>query len=154
MKSYTMKTRNLIHFILLLSLVFISCEATDDNSNTEMFNTEAIRATAISGMWTISLFEEDGKNETSDFSGFEFAFNEDGSIQAINGDATISGAWSIQSDDDDDDDIDFNIFFTSPANFTELSDDWDMVSYSTSRIELKDISGGDGSIDRLIFEKQ
>jgi len=151
-----MKTRKLNVFVLLLSLVVISCETSDDSVDNEIFNTDAIRASATSGEWTVNLFEEDGVNETSDFSGFNFTFSEDGSIQATNGDTAVSGAWSIQTDDDDEDtdDIDFNIFFSAPANFAELSEDWDIVSYSDSRIELKDISGGDGTTDRLIFEKQ
>lgn len=49
--------------------------------------------------------------------------------------------------------IDFNIFFASPENFSELSDDWDIVSYSDTKIELMDVSGGDGEIDLLTFEK-
>lgn len=49
--------------------------------------------------------------------------------------------------------IDFNIFFASPANFNELSEDWDVVSHSPSKIDLIHISGGDGSTDLLTFEK-
>lgn len=50
--------------------------------------------------------------------------------------------------------IDFNIFFASPENFSELSDDWNIVSYSDTKIELMDVSGGDGETDLLTFEKQ
>ncbi|TMM57874.1 hypothetical protein FEE95_00120 [Maribacter algarum] len=50
-------------------------------------------------------------------------------------------------------DIDFNIFFASPADFAELSEDWDIISHSASKIELKHVSGGDGGIDLLTFEK-
>ena len=49
--------------------------------------------------------------------------------------------------------IAFNIFFASPANFNELSEDWDVVSHSPSKIDLIHISGGDGSTDLLSFEK-
>ncbi|AKA33900.1 hypothetical protein VC82_213 [Flagellimonas lutaonensis] len=49
--------------------------------------------------------------------------------------------------------IDFNIFFASPENFSELSDDWNIVSYSATKIELIDESS-DGEIDLLTFEKQ
>lgn len=50
-------------------------------------------------------------------------------------------------------DIDFNIFFASPADFAELSEDWDIISHSASKIELKHVSGGDGGTDLLTFEK-
>ena len=68
--------------------------------------------------------------------------------------------WSVTADDssDDDDynssdDIDFNIMFSAPPEFADLSDDWDIVSRSGSRIELIDISGGNGGTDTLVFEK-
>jgi len=51
-------------------------------------------------------------------------------------------------------DIDFNIFFASPADFAELSDDWDIISHTATKIELKDVSGGNGGTDLLTFEKQ
>lgn len=49
--------------------------------------------------------------------------------------------------------IDFNIFFASPADFAELSDDWEIISHSASKIELRDVSGGNGGVDLLTFEK-
>ena len=103
---------------------------------------------------------DSGTDETSDYTGYSFTFNADGSLDAVNGSTMITGTWSVTSDDssDDDDynstdDIDFNIFFSAPPNFEELSDDWDIVSRSSTRIELIDISGGDGSTDTLVFEK-
>ena len=50
-------------------------------------------------------------------------------------------------------DIDFNIFFGSPADFAELSEDWDIISHSATKIELKHVSGGNGGTDLLTFEK-
>ena len=49
--------------------------------------------------------------------------------------------------------IDFNIFFASPADFAELSEDWNIVSFSANKIELIHESGGDGDTDLLTFEK-
>jgi hypothetical protein len=50
-------------------------------------------------------------------------------------------------------DIDFNIFFASPADFTELSEDWDIISHTASKIELYHLSRGNGETDHLTFEK-
>ncbi|MGB3145316.1 MAG: hypothetical protein WBB24_14535 [Maribacter sp.] len=152
-----MKQSRLSIALLMLVFIFMSCEKSDDMDNVAV-NVDSVKATASSGIWMVTLFEEDGVNETNDFSGFDFDFNPDGTITAINGDTTITGSWSITTDDNEDDDskdddIDFNIFFASPSNFSELTEDWDIVSYNDSRIELKDISGGDGSVDRLIFER-
>lgn len=140
---------------LMMSLVFVSCESSDDEMGTSEIDVMDVQATVISGTWIITLFEEEGLDETSDFSGFSFTFNEGGVLRADSGDNSISGAWSITSDDDDSqEDIDFNLFFSSPTNFAELSEDWDIVSYSDTRIELRDVSDDDSTIDRLVFEKQ
>lgn len=50
-------------------------------------------------------------------------------------------------------DIDFNIFFASPVDFSELSEDWDIITNSSSKIELIHESGGNGGTDLLTFEK-
>ncbi len=50
--------------------------------------------------------------------------------------------------------IDFNIFFAAPADFNELSEDWNIISYSSNKIELIHESGGNGGTDLLTFEKQ
>ena len=48
---------------------------------------------------------------------------------------------------------DFNIAFSSPADFADLTDDWDIVQFTSVRIELIDVSGGNGGTDKLVFEK-
>jgi len=52
-----------------------------------------------------------------------------------------------------DSDLDFNIFFASPPDFEDLSDDWDFISHTSTKIELIDMSGGNGGTDYLTFEK-
>ncbi|MFH6602868.1 hypothetical protein ACEZ3G_05225 [Maribacter algicola] len=49
--------------------------------------------------------------------------------------------------------VDFNIFFESPVNFNRLSQDWEIISYTSSKIELVHVSGGNGGTDLLTFEK-
>ena len=73
----------------------------------------------------------------------------------------MTGTWSVTDDsnssDDSssDDDIDFNIFFPVPDSndFEDLNDDWDIVTTTSTRIELIDIRGGNGGTDMLTFEK-
>jgi hypothetical protein len=52
-----------------------------------------------------------------------------------------------------DSDLDFNIFFAAPPDFENLSDDWDFILYKSTKIELIDMSGGNGGTDYLTFEK-
>lgn len=144
----------------MLFLLFTSCESSDDSDDmNEVGNTEEVKASLTAGSWEVALFEEDGVDQTSYFTGYSFVFEATGELIADNGETSISGAWSITSEsnsDDDsssDDDVDFKIYFASSAKFAEISEDWEIVSYSSSRIELKHVSGGDGSIDRLVLEK-
>ncbi len=150
--------------MLSFSLMSSMCSSDDDdgspNNNSQQI--AEIEITAQSGTWRITNFNDSGQNETSDFNGYDFSFNSDGSLVATNGSNTMTGTWSVtddsnssSDDSNDDDDIDFNIFFPVPDSndFEDLNDDWDIVSTSSTRIELIDISGGNGGTDMLTFEK-
>jgi hypothetical protein len=50
------------------------------------------------------------------------------------------------------DDLDFNITFNLSTELDELSDDWDIITQSSTRIELED-SNDDATVDYLTFEK-
>jgi hypothetical protein len=149
--------------MLSFSLMSSMCSSDDDDgsSNNNSQQIAQIQSTAQSGTWRISNFNDSGQNETSDFNGYDFTFNSDGTLVATNGSTTVNGTWSVTDDsnssDDSssDDDIDFNIFFAVPetSDFEDLNDDWDIVTTSSTRIELIDISGGNGGVDMLIFER-
>lgn len=152
-----------LSFIPLLSLIFVlnvaSTCSNDDDGNTEtQQDPTSIINIASEGTWHISLYEDDSIDETHHFTGFNFTFNNSNILTATNGTDIYTGSWSVTNDDSDDDspsnDLDFNIFFSSPASFAdELSDDWDIVSYSSTKIELVDVSGGNGGTDYLTFVK-
>lgn len=146
-------------FLLSLFGCSKSDNATNDTSNS---TAEQVANVAKSGTWAVTYFYDSDHEETSNFSGFSFTFNEDGTLVAVDGTTTVTGAWSItdnsgSSSDDDgsssDNDNDFNIFFTSPDEFQDLSDDWDIISISNDKIELIDVSGGNGGTDYLTFTK-
>lgn len=156
-----MKRVLVIMTIALLSLGSnYSCSKDESNVDEKITAADMaqIKATVESGDWRISVYSDDDIDETNDYAGFSFTFNSDGTLGATDGNTSVSGAWSItnsdnSNDDSSDDDIDFNIFFTTPDIFEELADDWEIVKFSSTLIELKDVSGGDGSTDYLTFEK-
>lgn len=155
--------KNLIYSLLVLMLiVFISCNKGDDsitNNNAQLIM--EIQDYAIEGLWQVTSYIDSGENETSDYNGYIFDFTENGVLTATNSNNTLTGTWSVtsndsdSSDDDssDDNDIDFNIFFNVPESsvFDDLSDDWDITNTSSTQISLFDVSGGDGSTDLLVF---
>lgn len=152
-----------IVLLLAISFTFISCNSDDDSdSNNNQNSVDETIAIAQTGTWRITSFIDSGDDETSDFNGYVFTFNENGSLVADNGSVTVTGTWSVTDDssssgDDDSntDDNDFNIFFPVPESndFEDLNDDWDIVSVSSSVISLIDVSGGNGGTDTLVFEQ-
>ncbi len=149
--------------MLLSVTLFTACTSDDDSSSDNSQQIAQIEGIVETGTWRITNFNDSGQDETSDFTGYSFTFATNGTLTASNGTTTLDGTWSItndsssSSDDDsnDDDDIEFNIFFPVPDtnDFEDLNDDWDIVSTSATRIELIDVSGGNGGTDRLTFEK-
>lgn len=144
--------------ILCFTLIFSACSNNDDDGNVNDSSEQIaqLESTVQSGTWRITDFIDSGENETSDFTGYNFSFNSDGSLVATNGTDTLTGTWSVTDDSSSsDDDIDFNIFFPVPDtnDFEDLNDDWDVISHTSTKIELIDISGGNGGTDNLTFEK-
>lgn len=145
---------------MLLCLVFLvnvasMCSNDDDNSSSSVNQTTVVN-TVSSGTWRITLYNDSGTIKTNQFTGYNFTFGPSNVLTATNGTQTYTGIWSVtdsNSNDDSIDDLDFNIAFTAPANFLELTDDWDIQSRTDTKIELIDISGGNGGTDYLTFEK-
>jgi len=133
---------------------FTSCTKEDDPPGDDILN--QIQSDVQNGTWRIASFIDSGEDETHHFAGFNFAFNGSGVLNASNGTITYDGTWSISdsnSGDDSQDEIDFNIYFNLSNEFEDLNDDWDLVSRSDTKIELFDVSGGNGGTDYLTFEK-
>jgi hypothetical protein len=142
-------------FCLFMLNVASMCSS-DDDSSSSADPTPVINA-ATQGTWRVTSYVDSGNNETSDFAGYNFTFATGGVLTATNGTNSYSGTWSVTGDNSNDDspsnDLDFNISFAAPANFADLTDDWDIVSYSATTISLIDVSGGNGGTDTLVFTK-
>jgi hypothetical protein len=138
---------------LLCFLFFVSCKNNDDTSS--MIQAQ-IQANVKSGSWRVTKFIDSRVEETTHFSGYNFIFNGSGIINANNGINDYSGTWVItdsNTSDDTQNDLNFVINFNLTNDFLDLNDDWDFITQSSTKIELIDISGGNGGIDYLTFEK-
>jgi len=145
---------------MLSLMVFVSCSKDDNNTTNDPIVTDPIQTqvenNVQSGTWKIVLFKDSGSDETNHFTGYNFTFGSTGILTASNGTNTYTGSWSISdsnSSDDSQDDLDFNINFNLTNDFEDLNDDWDFISQTSTKMELIDISGGNGGTDNLIFEK-
>ena len=127
----------------LFMMAFASCKKDDNSSSLSS-------SMVTQGQWKVTLFSENGVVETSKFSNYVFTFNANGTVSAVGSGSTVNGSWS---DGNDDSQKKLNMNFASPVDFTEISDDWHILQESSSKIELEDVSGGNGGTDLLTFEK-
>lgn len=149
-------------FVLLLAISLISLTSCNDDSNPLNNSTDKIIEinNIVKGYdWIITKMKDSGKEYTDEFSGYTFTFNTDGTLFAVSSDNSYTGTWWIGDDDTDDDsddssdDVDFNIRFQLSNYFSELNDDWEILSYTSNKIELIDRSD-DGDDDYLTFERK
>ena len=150
----TLKKNQLFLLGILLLLFIFSCSDDDKDEPNDL--KDEIESVVQKGSWRISKFIDSGDDETTDFNGYDFIFRESGVLNANNGTNNYDGTWSItdsNSNDDSLDDLHFNINFNLTNEFEDLNDDWDIISRSSTKIELIDVSGGNGGTDYLTFEK-
>jgi hypothetical protein len=150
-----MKTISIFASLLCSFILIVSCSG-DDNASSA--NPTPVINTVKQGTWRVTYYFDTDTNETNDFTGYNFTFGSSNAVTASNGTNIYTGTWSVTADNGTDDDnpnndLDFNLAFTTPANFADLTDDWDVVSRTDTKIELIDISGGNGGTDYLTFEK-
>ena len=102
----------------------------------------------VNGVWYVSYFVDDNKDETQEFDGYNLLFQSNGTLKATKGDSTIYGSWSSYTDDGIEKlDIDFD-----GTKLEELGEDWKISEFNYSSVKLKH---GDGSkIDYLYLAKK
>jgi len=97
----------------------------------------------------VTSYIDIGNDETNDYTNYEFQFYSNGTVTATKTGSTINGTWS--SGNDDSRQKLYLTFSTSPLN--ELDADWHILSQSMLQIILEDISGCNGGIENMTFEK-
>ena len=141
--------KNTLAICLLAISLFSSCKK-DDTPASQSVSTTSVNSTVVSGAWRVTYFNENSQDETAKFSGYAFTFSSGGVVTAVKGANTVSGTWSTGTDDSQ---VKLVLFFSTPADFSEISDDWHVVSRTDTKITLQDVSGGNGGTDYLTFER-
>lgn len=145
-----MKKLKLISILSMLLFVSIGCSDDDDDTN-QVSSPSEITSTVTDGTWIVTLYKEAEIVQTANYSGYSFTFATDGGLSATNGVTTQSGDWSTYLDSGY---TKLDLMFDAlDGPFEEISEDWNVISRTATKIELKHVSGGDGSVDYLTFEK-
>ena len=110
-----------------------------------------IRNIAMGGTWNLALYKEGEVDMTDDYTGMDFNFAEMNQIEvSVNADPIANGLWRVLRDSEEG--LKFYINFDSDDDLGELTEDWKVVSITSTRIELWDESD-DGTTETLVFEK-
>ena len=124
-------------FLLALTISLASCsKSNDDNPSSISTN----KTEQVSGNWTVTYYFDSGKDETNDYAGYSFSFNEGGLLTATNSSVNFNGNWRIgdSSSDDDSSSNKLVIMITGNKAMDDLQDDWLIVKITGTEIWLKD----------------
>jgi hypothetical protein len=121
------------------------------DNNTNDGDVAEIGNIMMGGDWIVALYKDAGENETADFIEYDFAFSANHNVTVSqNLDPLLNGLWRVIRDSEGKLKVYLNLGEDVP--FYDLTNDWDFVSITTNRIELKH-KNDDGSYDNLVFEK-
>jgi len=120
----------------------------DDNPSVN--SAENLKNTVSSGTWKVTYYYDTDHEETANFTGYTFTFGANGNLLVSNDILSFSGKWSAINDSNRSKVV---LEFATPAQFEEISEDWEVVAISATEVQLKHVSGGSGGTDLLTFSK-
>lgn len=120
-------------------------------------DTAPIIAALKDGTWRVTKYIDHTLDQTSNFTGYNFTFGAGNVFSATNGITTTTGIWNVTNflavDDSQTNPVDVNIFFSAPPIFEDITDDWDIITRTATKIEMIDVFGVDANTDYITFEK-
>lgn len=123
-------------------------EAAIDDCDDDSVTPTNLSSIITQGTWYISYFDNEGTIETPLYSGYTFTFNTDGTTTAQSS-TVIAGTWSNYMDSGVEK---LDLLYTG-VTLDEIGEDWEVLSYTATSIQLVDISGGSTDIKYLNFTK-
>ncbi|MEJ6982253.1 hypothetical protein WG906_17440 [Pedobacter sp. P351] len=135
--------RHIKHTLTLLVvsiLFFASCSKDNDAPST--------KSIILQGKWKVTLFNDNGAVETSNYSGYEFTFNSNGSVSAVKNNSTVNGTWNTGADENLNK---LTLAFPSLA-LLELNEEWVFLEKRYTQVKLEHINSN-GQTEVLILEK-
>ena len=137
--------------LIVLAAIFSTASmCNDDDDKNENTDDTAFETSISQGTWTVTYFF-DKEDETSDFDGYSFKFNDDGNATATKSSLSVPGSWDTEESSDGNTKLYLDFGTASPLD--ELNEDWIVVEFSSAKVTLEHVSGGDGETDSAILEK-
>ena len=111
-------------------------------------------ANVVEGMWTVHLFTDDGQNKTSNYNGYTFNFNSNGSLTATIQSVATPGTWSKFTDSGREK---LELHWMGggiPVVLLEIEEDWILKSNVNNLMVLTDTSGSTGKAKELHLQRR
>lgn len=151
-----MKCFRTISALLLIgvSTVFFSCKKNKEADETK----EQLMNNLKGGEFEITKYQVGNQDLTAQFAGYTFAFKENDVLEVKNNFLLSNHQWKVTIDDDKNpgniyDFIEFHLLFSENTVLQTLNDDYDVIYYSGSRLELVDMEDEPNPTVYLTFEK-
>ncbi len=110
---------------------------------------QELRDILQSGTWYIEKYLDDGDDESSDYTGYDFTFFANQTILATNGSQNVDGIWIVTLTGQE---LNFEFDMDSPINGAD-DDEYKALQYSPTSVTFV-TKNSDGNIeDTLIFKK-
>lgn len=123
--------------VIVMSVILLSglnsCKKDDSNN-------PSASSVLTSGSWKVTYYYDKIKDETSDYAGYTFVFQQNNQLSILASSGNSSETWTVSSGDDNGGSQKLNLFAGSGDPLNSLNDDWVITSISNSKIELKDDS--------------
>ena len=124
----------------MIKNVIGECDEDDDNDHSddeeeEPDDSELLFTELVKGEWIVSYFFNE-TDKTSDFAGYKFTFNPDGTAIADDGSNQINGTWEGKSEEHNVQEL--KLDFGETSLFIQLEDDWDVLEFGEKVIKLMD----------------
>ncbi len=137
----------LVWALLLGLLLSIGCD--DDDSPT--VDEVQVRESLVDGTWRVTYFYDE-KDETSDYEGYVFIFDDNGTTMATKNSTPVFGTWIAGNSINGTVELILGFGLTSPLE--ELAEDWVIIESSNVRMKMEHVSNsGTGDTETLILEK-
>ncbi|SRX74453.1 hypothetical protein [Aequorivita antarctica] len=110
---------------------------------------QELRDILQSGTWYIEKYLDDGDDETSDYSGYDFTFFANQNILATNGSQNVDGIWIVTLTGQE---LNFEFNMDSPINGAD-NDEYKALQYSPTSVTFITRNSQGEIEDTLIFKK-
>lgn len=110
---------------------------------------QELRDILQSGTWYIEKYLDDGEDETSDYSGYDFAFFSNQTVLATNGSENVDGIWIVTVTAQE---LNFEFDMDSPINGAD-NDEYKALQYNPTSVTFITRNSNGEIEDTLIFKK-